>query len=82
MERFPQVLTSVPVGSPPDLDGATVVQDAISTIGARLGERGRVLVRASGTERVVRIMVEAPTHEEAEDAVSELRRAVETAFPG
>jgi phosphoglucosamine mutase len=82
MQRFPQLLVSVPVDRAPDIDSAPTLQHAISAVDARLGEKGRVLVRASGTERVVRVMVEAPTEAEAEAAVSELRRAVENAFAG
>ncbi|HVE74269.1 MAG TPA: phosphoglucosamine mutase, partial [Mycobacteriales bacterium] len=41
-----------------------------------LGERGRILLRASGTERLVRVMVEAPTAEEANDVAAELAAVV------
>ena len=49
----------------------------IAAVEARLGGRGRVLVRPSGTEPVVRVMVEAPTGDEAEAAVADLVLAVE-----
>ena len=52
----------------------------IAAVETELGDEGRVLVRASGTEPVVRVMVEAATEPEAEAAVARLRRAVETAF--
>jgi phosphoglucosamine mutase len=80
MARFPQVLVNIPVERRPDLAGASELQREIATIEEQLGDRGRVLVRASGTERVVRVMVEASTEREAEAAVSRLRRAVESAF--
>jgi phosphoglucosamine mutase len=52
----------VPVPSP--LPGiAELLASEIETASATLGESGRVLVRASGTEPLVRVMVEAPTHE-------------------
>ena len=63
-----------------DLDSATGVREEIAAIETALGDAGRVLVRASGTEPVVRVMVEAATEPEAEAAVARLRRAVETAF--
>ena len=80
MARFPQVLVSVPVARVADLDSATGVREEIAAIETALGDAGRVLVRASGTEPVVRVMVEAATEPEAEAAVARLRRAVETAF--
>ena len=49
----------------------------IAAVESMLGDDGRVLVRASGTEPVVRVMVEAPTPEEAERAAERLVTAVE-----
>lgn len=71
MERLPQVLHNVRIESRlPDI--AERLAPVISTIEASLGERGRVLVRPSGTEPVVRVMVEAGTRGEAEDAAAAL----------
>jgi phosphoglucosamine mutase len=67
MRRFPQVLENVLVGRPDALDGAGPVWDAVREAEQALGDRGRVLVRPSGTEPMVRVMVEAPTEEEARD---------------
>ena len=58
--EFPQVLESVPVRSK-ELEGADRVREAVRDAERELGDEGRVLVRASGTEPVVRVMVEAPT---------------------
>ena len=80
MARFPQVLVSVPVSRVADLESATAVREEVLATEAALGDSGRVLVRASGTEPVVRVMVEAPTESEAEAAVARLRRAVEISF--
>ncbi len=82
MARFPQVLVNVPVEQPPNLDDAEALHAQIATIEAELGDRGRVLVRASGTERVVRVMVEAPTEQAAQAAVAQLRHVVEVSFAG
>lgn len=65
MSRLPQVLINVK-----DVDKAKVkthlaVQEAVAAVESRLGEEGRVLLRPSGTEPVVRVMVEAPTAEAA-----------------
>jgi phosphoglucosamine mutase len=49
----------------------------VQAVEAELGERGRVVVRASGTEPVVRVMVEAPTEAEASGAAARIRAALE-----
>ena len=64
MQVAPQVLRSVPLGSASLTDE---VQRAVDDIAAGAGPDVRVLVRASGTEPVIRIMVEAPTEREATD---------------
>ncbi len=79
MTRLPQVLDSVRLGSRMALDTDERVRDAIARVENRLGSRGRVLVRPSGTEPVIRVMAEAPTQEEAAEAVAEIRAAVEAA---
>lgn len=65
IERFPQVLESVSLADPAAAAASAEVKEAIGAATEALGGRGRVLVRASGTEPVVRIMVEAETEEEA-----------------
>ena len=80
MTHVPQVLESVRVSSRPDLGSAPALTAAIAAVEAELGDRGRVLVRASGTEPVIRIMVEAPTAEVAASVLARLRRATEDAF--
>jgi phosphoglucosamine mutase len=80
MTRVPQLLENVRVGSRPDLASAPVLAAEVAAVEAELGERGRVLVRASGTEPVIRIMVEAPTEAGARAALARLRRATEEAF--
>jgi phosphoglucosamine mutase len=58
--RSPQLLLNVRVGDRSLLAGATPVWDEVRAFEAELGEEGRVVVRASGTEPLVRVMVEAP----------------------
>ena len=77
---MPQLLESVRVSSRPDLESAPGLAAEISAVEGELGERGRVLVRASGTEPLIRIMVEAPTADVARAALARLRRATEEAF--
>ncbi len=81
MSRLPQVLRNVRVAR---RDPAVVEHLAadIAAVEGRLGELGRVLVRPSGTEPLVRVMAEAPTEAEAEAAVAELVRAVEAHAAG
>jgi phosphoglucosamine mutase len=77
MVRLPQVLRNVPIaGRAAGLPGWEDLKLAIKSVESDLGERGRVLVRPSGTEAVVRVMVEAVTAEEAEGACEVLCAAV------
>jgi phosphoglucosamine mutase len=80
MTRFPQVLTNVRVGRRPDLAHAPDLAAEVRAAEQRLGEQGRVLVRASGTEPLVRVMVEAATSEVAQAEAQRLVEAVERAF--
>jgi phosphoglucosamine mutase len=78
MRRFPQVLRNVEVARREALDGAGGVWEAVRAAEAALGSTGRVLVRASGTEPLVRVMVEAETDELARrhaDSLAERVRA-------
>jgi phosphoglucosamine mutase len=65
MSRFPQVLENVVVSDRNALAEATDVWAVVRSAERELGDRGRVLVRASGTEPLVRVMVEAETEGEA-----------------
>ncbi len=65
MRRYPQVMENVQVRSLAELDEATPVWDAVRAAEEELSESGRVLVRASGTEPLVRVMVEAETEDVA-----------------
>jgi phosphoglucosamine mutase len=78
MEKLPQRLVNVRVADRGALDGADEVWAAVEEAGARLEGRGRVLVRSSGTEPLVRVMVEAPREEECQEIVDRLANIVET----
>ena len=80
MVRLPQVLRNVPVGHPGGLSGAAAVWAEVEELESKFGRRGRVVLRGSGTEPLVRVMVEAPTHAEAEAAVARLVAAVTAAL--
>ena len=60
---FPQVLKNVRVKSKPEARNDPAVQAAVDAVAAQLGDTGRILVRESGTEPVLRVMVEAPSKE-------------------
>ncbi|HEV7481916.1 MAG TPA: phosphoglucosamine mutase [Solirubrobacterales bacterium] len=68
MEKLPQTLVNVEVADREAIAGAAAVWKAVEREGEALAGRGRVLLRPSGTEPLVRVMVEAPSAEEA-DAV-------------
>jgi phosphoglucosamine mutase len=70
MSKLPQVLVNVEVADREAIQDAAAVWEAVERENAGLEGRGRVLLRPSGTEPLVRVMVEAPTQEEA-DAVCE-----------
>jgi phosphoglucosamine mutase len=80
MEKLPQRLVNVRLADRAALDAAVAATaDEVAREHAALSGRGRVLVRASGTEPLVRVMVEAPTAEEADDVCGRLVAAVESA---
>ena len=70
VQRLPQVLVNVPVRDRLAVVESDEVAAAVNHCEAELGDDGRVLLRPSGTEQLVRVMVEAPTQEQA-DAVAE-----------
>ena len=76
MTEYPQVLENVTVANRDLLDEARPVWDAVAEARRRLGHEGRVLVRASGTEPLVRVMVEAATPAMARDVAGRLAAIV------
>jgi phosphoglucosamine mutase len=71
-ERLPQRLVNVELADRDALDASTGLWEAVEREGAALGDRGRVLVRPSGTEPLIRFMVEAPTIEECDAVLGRL----------
>jgi phosphoglucosamine mutase len=74
--RVPQVLVNVPVPNTELLEGAEAVWSAVAEEVARLGDAGRVLLRPSGTEPLVRVMVEASGDGVAEAIADRLGKLV------
>lgn len=81
MERLPQVLINVRDVDKNALAGASRVWDAVATAEAALGEGGRVLLRQSGTEPIVRVMVEATTMPDAQSHAEALAAVVREHLP-
>ncbi len=77
MEKLPQRLVNVNVRDREAIAGADAVHDAVRAAEAALAGRGRVLIRPSGTEPLVRVMVEAPSAEEADELCARLVALVE-----
>jgi phosphoglucosamine mutase len=77
MRRYPQVMLNVKVRDGERLDDAAAVWDAVRAAEEELGEAGRVLVRASGTEPLVRVMVEAVDDELAARHANAIASVVE-----
>ena len=82
MTRLPQVLKNVRVAARSGVTDSPSVEQEIRAVEAELGDHGRVLLRPSGTEPLIRVMVEAPTHEQAEQAADRLVAVVSAAAGG
>ncbi|MDD7966581.1 phosphoglucosamine mutase [Actinomycetospora lemnae] len=78
MTRLPQVLVNVPVADKAAVGSSPEVADAVAAAEAELGGKGRVLLRPSGTEQLVRVMVEAPTQVVAGEVADRLAGLVST----
>ena len=77
MVRFPQVLVNVKNVDKDKLDGSAPIKAAVAAAEAKLGEHGRVLLRASGTEPLVRVMVEAQSDNLASEIANDLAKVVQ-----
>jgi phosphoglucosamine mutase len=80
MTRVPQVLVNVRVARRVDAAASVALGEAVRSIEQELGETGRVLVRASGTEPLVRVMIEADAQSVADAAAERLRSVVTSEF--
>ncbi len=78
--KYPQVLRNVRVRERDGLDAATAFWAEVRAVEGALGDEGRVLVRPSGTEPVVRVMVEASDEVVAKSAADRLTTALEAAL--
>ena len=78
MVRYPQVLINVPGVSKEKLAHNQAIKDAVSRIEGALGARGRVLLRASGTEPLIRVMIEAEVASDAQQFAESLASLVKS----
>lgn len=69
LKVYPQVLKNVRVKDKPAAQNDPKVRQAVQSVADRLGDTGRILVRESGTEPVIRVMVEAPTKQQCQELV-------------
>ena len=74
---YPQCLKNVRVSSKEAALSNAKVQAAVDAVAKKLSDTGRILVRESGTEPVIRVMVEAATEKECEDLVDEVIAVIE-----
>ncbi|HYN94472.1 MAG TPA: phosphoglucosamine mutase [Pilimelia sp.] len=81
LTKLPQVLVNVPVGDRAAGAGAPSVLAAVAAAEAMLGDTGRVLLRPSGTEALVRVMVEAATEDVAGEVAGRIADEVRAASP-
>jgi phosphoglucosamine mutase len=79
MTKYPQTLINVPTRQKINLDESVSIQEAVRQVEQQLGNRGRVLLRASGTEPLIRVMVEGEDTHETAALAEEIASAVRAA---
>lgn len=79
MTKYPQTLINVPTKQKINLDESVAIQDAVRQVEQQLGNRGRVLLRASGTEPLIRVMVEGEDPSETAELAEQIASAVRAA---
>jgi phosphoglucosamine mutase len=80
MEQFPQVLLNVQIREPVNPTDDPGIRDALDSAESELGDRGRVVLRASGTEPVIRIMVEGEDRYQVSALATRLADSVRATF--
>jgi phosphoglucosamine mutase len=76
VQKLPQLMINVPLKERIDIDANGAIQDAVAQTEAILGENGRILLRSSGTEPLVRVMVEGKDTAQVKDTCESLAAAV------
>jgi phosphoglucosamine mutase len=76
MTKMPQTLVNVPMSSKLDIQGSPSIQQSVADVEATLGDEGRVLLRPSGTEPLVRVMVEGKDERQVRSLAQQIASAV------
>ncbi len=76
MQEFPQLLKNVKVAQRDGWDKKPEIIAAIKDAEQKLGDRGRIVVRPSGTEKLIRVMAEGPDEDEVNTLVNQICDAV------
>lgn len=79
MPKYPQTLLNVRTDKRLNPDDSTVIQDAVADAESELADTGRVVLRASGTEPVIRVMVEGENENQVVSLANKLAKTVEEA---
>jgi phosphoglucosamine mutase len=81
MIKYPQKLVNVPLANKDEILAHPLVTKALQEAEKRLGEQGKLVVRPSGTEPLVRLMAQGPQEEILEEVIAQIKEAIETAQP-
>jgi phosphoglucosamine mutase len=81
LRKYPQLAMALTVGEKRPLESLATVQATIGAVESELGERGRVLVRYSGTEPKIRLLVEGADAAQVKNCLERLAAAVRTDLP-
>ena len=79
MKQFPQTLINVPIAKSVDLEMNPTIRDVVESVEQELAESGRVVLRASGTEMVIRVMVEGEDASQVSKLAEKLAQSVRVA---
>jgi len=77
MTKFPQTMINVRIATKVDISNNKAINQAVADAEQQLGDRGRVLLRASGTEPLIRVMVEGDDQQLVDRLVADIAKVVE-----
>ncbi len=76
MKKYPQVLQNLRVADKSNYDNNPIIEETIRRVEQQLGDEGRVLVRPSGTEPLIRVMAEGPDEQQLKEYVNRITEVV------